>query len=403
MKEKGRLLFVTNYFYPETFRGNDIAFYLAEQGYEVTVLTNTPNYPQGRFFDGYGILKRRKEIVNGVKVVRVPIIPRGDGGKLRLVLNYVSGVAFLSCYALYLSFGHRFDKVFVQQLSPVFIAIPAIIIKKIQRIPLYYWLLDLWPESLSAGGIKSPAVTKMIDKLCRWIYRNCDKVLISSKGFRKILSGRGVIDAKIEYFPNWSEDTISQSEVKPIPQLPEGFKIMFAGNIGEAQNFDNVLQAALRLKSNSAVKWIIIGDGRKSKDVAEFVEKHSLQDSIFLMGRYDISYMSSFFKEADIMLVSLKDDFAFNSTLPAKVQAYMSCRKPVLGMLNGEGNDIIHEAKCGFCVGADDVDGLVETVNRICKMNKRELDELGENGFDYYKRYFDKAKCMSHLTDILTE
>ena len=153
-----KVLFITNYFYPETFRGNDIAFNLANEGYEVTVLTNIPNYPEGHFFKGYNLFKKRKEIFKGVKIIRVPIIPRGAGGKFKMILNYISGLFFLSLYACHYAIWHKFDIIFVQQLSPVFIGLPAILVKKIQKTPIYYWLLDLWPESLSAGGIKNARI-----------------------------------------------------------------------------------------------------------------------------------------------------------------------------------------------------------------------------------------------------
>ncbi len=388
-----KVLFFTNYFSPEIFRGNDIAFHLAKRGYDVTVLTNIPNYPEGRYYDGYGLFHRRKENVNGVKVIRVPVIPRGDGGKLRMALNYVSGLFFMYLYALHHALWHRYDVVFVQQLSPVFIGLPAVLVKKMQRAPIYYWLLDLWPDSLVAGGINNEGVIKYIGKLTKHIYDNCSKILISSLGFRDILTSRGVGDEKIEYFPNWCEDNIASGEVKEIPTLPDGFKIMFAGNIGEAQNFDNLMQVMLRLKDNHTIKWIIVGDGRKRDELRQFVERNSLDSTVYLMGRYDISYMSSFFKQADVLLVSLTNEFVFNSTLPAKVQAYMAASKPILGMMNGEGQYIIHDAECGYCVGAEDIDGFVEIVKSLPSKDKSELLKLGDNGHRYYERLF--RNCLN--------
>lgn len=397
-----KVLFITNYFYPETFRGNDIAFNLANEGYEVTVLTNIPNYPEGHFFKGYNLFKKRKEIFKGVKIIRVPIIPRGAGGKFKMILNYISGLFFLSLYACHYAIWHKFDIIFVQQLSPVFIGLPAILVKKIQKTPIYYWLLDLWPESLSAGGIKNPTIISYVDTITRYIYKHCDRILISSISFKKVLCSRGVHQDKIIYFPNWCEDSITSGEIKQIPKLPAGFRIMFAGNLGEAQNFDNLLQVILRLKDISSLKWIILGDGRKRECIETFIKENDLTKNVFLLGRYDISYMASFFNQADILLVSLKNEFAFNSTLPAKIQAYMASAKPILAMMNGEGQYIIKEANCGFCADADDINSMVSIIENLFKIPKNELTELGKNGYKYYETHFKKAICMQNLYKILS-
>lgn len=397
-----RILIHTNHFYPETFRVNDIAFSLAKDGHQVTVITSVPNYPKGKFFDGYGIFKRCRETVNGVNVIRVPVVPRGNGGGLRLAINYITYLISATFAALFLAVTKKFDSIFVHETSPVTVGIPAILVKKIQHIPMYFWVLDLWPESLSAaGGIHNKSILGMFRSLTRWIYKNSDKILISSRGFRDSICEKGDFGNKIIYFPNWSDDSIALGEKKNIPTLPEGFRIMFAGNIGEAQNFQNILKVALALKDYKNIQWIIIGDGRKKVAVEDFVNKHGLQDTFHLLGRYDITYMSTFFAEADIMLVSLTDEQIFNLTLPAKVQAYMACGKPIFAMLNGEGQQIISEAQCGVSVGASDVERAVKVIRHLSSMQKEELKQMGENGFEYYKKHFQKEVCMNNLKQIM--
>lgn len=397
-----RILIHTNHFYPETFRVNDVAFSLAKDGHQVTVITSVPNYPKGKFFDGYGIFKRCRETVNGVNVIRVPVVPRGKGGGLRLAINYITYLISATFTALFLAVTKKFDSIFVHETSPVTVGIPAILVKKIQHIPMYFWVLDLWPESLSAaGGIHNKSILWMFRSLTRWIYKNSDKILISSRGFRDSICEKGDFGNKIIYFPNWSDDSIALGEKKNIPTLPEGFRIMFAGNIGEAQNFPNILKVALALKDYKNIQWIIIGDGRKKVAVEDFVNKHGLQDTFHLLGRYDITYMSTFFAEADIMLVSLTDEQIFNLTLPAKVQAYMACGKPIFAMLNGEGQQIISEAQCGVSVGASDVERAVKVIRHLSSMQKEELKQMGENGFEYYKKHFQKEVCMNNLKQIM--
>ncbi len=401
-----KILFVCQYFYPEIFRGNDIAFDWAARGENVTVITAVPNYPSGKFFEGYGLFQRRKEFVRGVHVIRVPVVPRGKGGPIRLVLNYFSFVMTASVYCFYLAFKEKFDFVFVQQLSPVTMALPALIVKKIQRIPLYVWILDLWPESLSAaGGIKNKYVLMFFKFIVQFIYNNSSRLLISSKGFVKSISNQGNYLNKIIYFPNWAEDVFESATILDkniiLPVLPDGFLIMFAGNIGEAQDFDNIMKAALLLKSNQYIKFIIIGDGRKKEWVESFIKTNHLEDNVFIMGRYPIDFMPAFFKKANAMLLPLKNDIIFNLTAPAKLQAYMASEKPIIAMLNGDGADIINEANCGLAAPAGNFLDLAYKITLMSNYTPSQLDSLGKNGKKYCLEHFDKHKSLNYLHEMI--
>lgn len=394
-----KILFVSQYFYPEEFRGNDIAFDWVNRGDQVTVITAVPNYPFGKFFKGYGILKKNKEYIRGVEVIRVPVIPRGNGKGLMLMLNYLS-FAFFSCiYAFKLSLTRKFDSVFVQQLSPVTMALPGIVVKKMQRIPLILWVLDLWPESLtSAGNIKNKAVLWFFEKIVRIIYSNSDKILISSMGFESSIISKGDYTEKVKYFPNWAEDVFSETNFSiDIPELPNGFIIMFAGNVGEAQDFDNVLSAALLLKSKKQIKFVILGDGRKRAWIEKFCIENDLNETVYCLGRFPISSMPVFFQKADLMLVSLKDEPVFNLTLPAKIQAYMISGKPIIGMMNGEGANVINQSECGLCARASDSNELKDKILELSKLSKVELIELGQNGKVFAKKHFNKQVLLDDL------
>ena len=401
-----KILFVCQYFYPEIFRGNDIAFDWAARGENVTVITAVPNYPSGKFFEGYGLFQRRKEFVRGVHVIRVPVVPRGKGGPIRLVLNYFSFVMTASVYCFYLAFKEKFDFVFVQQLSPVTMALPALIVKKIQRIPLYVWILDLWPESLSAaGGIKNKYVLMFFKFIVQFIYNNSSRLLISSKGFVKSISNQGNYLNKIIYFPNWAEDVFESATILDkniiLPVLPDGFLIMFAGNIGEAQDFDNIMKAALLLKSNQYIKFIIIGDGRKKEWVESFIKTNHLEDNVFIMGRHPIDFMPAFFKKANAMLLPLKNEIIFNLTAPAKLQAYMASEKPIIAMLNGDGADIINEANCGLAAPAGNFLDLANKITLMSNYTPSQLDSLGKNGKKYCLEHFDKHKSLNYLHEMI--
>lgn len=399
-----KILIITQYFYPENFKSNDLAFELKNRGHDVTVLTGLPNYPEGELFEGYGVFKNRKQVINGVKIIRSLLLPRGKGGGLRLFINYYSFAFFASLKAFFLGLNNSFDALIVHEPSPITQYYPALLINKIWKTPVYFWVMDLWPESLSiAGGVKNKFVLNYYTKVIKKFYKNSEKILITSKGFRKAINEKGNFDNKIVYFPNWAEDAISDGNKDfPIPLLPEGFKVMFAGNIGEAQDLDNIMRAALHLSDKKHIQFILVGDGRKMSFVKEFVEQNNLNDTVHIMGRFPVESMSSFFDKADVMLVTLKDDPIFNLTVPAKLQAYMSASKPIVAMLNGEGSENIIDADCGFTVSAGDYVGLSETILKASLLSVDKLNKLGENSRVYYERNFKMAECISNLEHIMS-
>lgn len=394
-----RLLFICQYFYPEVFRGNDIAFDMARRGVDVTVICGTPNYPKGKFFDGYGIFKRSKEIVKGVKVIRIPIIPRGNGSKIQLMLNYFSYFIHASIFLPYhLLVSKKYDACFVQQLSPVMMSVPGVLFKKITGRKLYTWVLDLWPESLkAAGGIENKWILSVFEWFAKLQYRNSDVIFVSSNGFKKNIKAKGDFASKIDLLPNWAEDEIKSSEILSIPTLPNGFNVVFTGNIGEAQDFDNVVEAAKLITPEEKIHFILVGDGRKKCWVEEQIRRFGLEDIIFVAGRYDMKYMGAFFHAADCLLLPLKDDEIMNLTVPAKMQAYMTGGKPIVAMINGEANEIINEIKCGIAIEASCPQKLVMAIRKIKGFSEGERIEMGERGKEYCNQNYNKEAILEKL------
>ncbi len=403
-----KICIFTNHFYPEDFKVNDIAFELAKTGYEVTVLTAIPDYPKGKFFEGYSLFKRRREVVNGVNVIRLPIIPRGKGGAIRLVLNYLSYFLCLSIFSFFHSFRHKYDRVFVHLTSPFFIGVCAKNLSKWQKIPMFFWMLDLWPESLiSAGGISHPFIINPQIKMVRKVYDQCSKILISSKGFEKSICEKGDYKDKLVYFPNWAEEVNEEVpenfNIKNINPFDEdgNFIILFAGNIGEAQNLDAIIEAARLLKNENRIKFVFVGDGRRREHLQNLVKDYSLEDTVYFPGRFPIETMPVFMNAASVLLFSLKDELCFNLTVPAKVQFYMSQGKPILAMINGDGAELIKEAKCGMAINAGDYNGLADAVRKMAVMSELELGTLGDNGKKYYESNFTKEQRMKQLEKLL--
>lgn len=399
-----KILLVTQYFYPENFKSNDIAFELAKRGHKVTVLTGIPNYPSGHFNKGYGLFKNRFQVIKGVKIRRSFLIPRGKGGGLRLALNYFSWAFFASFHAFFLALFYQYDAIIVHQTSPVTQGIPATIVKRIQNIPLYFWVLDLWPESLeSAGGITNKGILNLFTGIVRFVYNNSTKILISSRGFEKSILEKGSYEEKLVYFPNWAEDVFKDNKLEKIPQIPDGFIVMFAGNIGEAQDFDHIMQAALLLKEDEDIHFVFVGDGRKKEWVDRCVQEHHLEKSVHLLGRYPIEVMPSFFACADIMLLALKDEKIFNLTVPAKLQAYMAAGRTIVAMINGEGATIVKEAQCGYAVNAGNYKELAAKIKYLHSLTPDIRKQMGLNGKVYCEQHFNLARCMDHLCSLFVE
>jgi len=401
------ILIVTQYFWPENFRINDLALALKDKGHTVSVLTGLPNYPDGQFFKGYGLFFSREEYYKGIKVLRVPLVPRGKSKGFRLALNYLSFAFFASLLGPFYC-ADKYDAILIFEPSPITVCLPAIVLKKIKKAPILFWMLDLWPESLHAtGAVSSPFALGVVRRLVRFIYKNCDRILISSKGFLQQVSSLGYSPENVRYFPNWAEDVYWDKPSGNLPPdigpLPEGFKIVFAGNVGAAQSFDTILKAAEILQENSDIHWLIIGDGRMSAWVQEEIKKRHIERSFHMLGRHSPEVVVTVFSKADTLLVSLRQDPAFALTVPGKIQSYLACGKPVIASLNGEGAKLIEEAGAGISCPAGDAEALARAVLTLRNMPAGNLEKMGGKGFKFCQANFNRAKLMDSLERWLME
>jgi glycosyltransferase involved in cell wall biosynthesis len=401
------ILIITQYFWPENFRINDLALGLIAKGHQVTVLTGMPNYPDGRFFSGYGIFKKRVEDYYGVKVLRVPLVPRGKSKGWQLAFNFFSFAFMASLLASFYCRG-TFDVIFVFEVSPVTVGIPAIVLKKFKKIPIVFWVLDLWPESLlSAGGIKSVWILRWVGGLVNFIYRQCDRILVSSQAFIPSIKAMGGEPGRIGYFPNWAEmlyEPIQISrEADKYVGLPSGFRVMFAGNIGTAQDFGTILEAAENLKGYPSIQWLILGDGRMFEWVKEQVRQRGLSNNVHLLGYHPLETMTHFFASADVMLVTLKHDPIFSLTVPGKIQSYLACGKPIVAAIDGEGGRLVKESGAGLASPAGNGEALAKAVLAMYHMPKAERENMGKRGRDYYESNFERNMLIHRLEGWMQE
>ena len=397
IEEKGevkkRILVICQYYKPEPFRISDICEEMVRRGHEVQVVTGYPNYPEGVLYEGYGKGKHIDEVINGVKVHRCFTIPR-ETGAIKRFMNYysypLSSTAFVKSKACVTSDGNPFDVVFCNQLSPVMMADAAIAYKKKYKVPVVMYCLDLWPESLIAGGMtRTSPIYKFFHHVSKKIYRQMDKILITSRMFSEYLSGEfGVEKERIEYLPQYAEGIFEQIT----PREENGtYHFMFAGNIGAVQSVETVIRAAEKLK-DEPVKFHIVGGGT---DLERIQELGKGLGNVVFYGRRPLEEMPDFYSRADAMLVTLAADPVLSLTLPGKVQSYMAVGKPIIGAIDGETKAVIGAAQCGFCGKAENVDELVENIKKFIRSDRRE--EMGKNARKYYEENFEQKLFMDRL------
>jgi colanic acid biosynthesis glycosyl transferase WcaI len=400
-----RLLVVSQYFWPENFRINDLVAELVRRGHEVTVLTGEPNYPQGEIFPEYRNDKGAFASFEGAEVIRVPLRPRHKGN-LNLALNYLSFVVSAGLRGPWTLRGRRFDAMFVYQPSPVTVGLPAMLLKAIKRVPMAFWVLDLWPQSLSAVGVtRSPAVLGAVDALVRLIYRSVDLILVQSRSFVNQIARQAGGDERIGYFPSWSDDRAPAAPAVPAPEILAAnatFSVMFTGNVGDAQDFPAILDAAELLR-HEPVRWLIVGDGRRSDWLAAEVARRNLGGQVLLLGRHPLERMPSFLAHADAALVALRPEPAFAMTIPGKVQTYLAAGKPILGMIDGEGAEVIQHAGAGFTAPAGDAPALAEAIRRMMALPAEQRVEMGLRGQEFAQREFDRDALVDRLEGWLEQ
>lgn len=388
-----KILVVCQYYYPEPFRITDICEELVRMGHEVTVLTGLPNYPMGVIPDEYKHHKKRNENINGVKVIRVWEIPRNNKS-LSLMFNYISFMIAGTIKAFLMK--QRYDVVFVNQLSPVLMAVPAIVYAKKNSKNIFLYSLDIWPESLIAYNITSDSIVyKIMLNVSKWIYNKAQMIAVTSIRFSDYYRNIISYDKEIRYLPQYAEDLFGNIEKKE----HKGCNLVFAGNIGTVQNVQVIISAAKLLFNYKDIVFHIVGDGAEYENCKNDAKG---LDNIIFYGRHSLEEMKKFYEIADAMLITLKDDKLLSYTLPGKIQTYMAAGKPIIGSINGETRRVINEAKCGYCVEADNAKALAEAILRFEK-NRSLHSEMGRNSLLYYKKHFSKEVFLKMLEDMLEE
>ncbi|PKB52353.1 glycosyltransferase WbuB [Clostridium sp. HMb25] len=382
------LLVISQYFYPEEFRINDMCREWVKRGYKVTVVTGIPNYPKGTFYNGYGLLKKRSETYEGIEIIRLPIIPRGKRS-IQLILNYFSFVLSGMVWQWFTRI--KADYVFIFEVSPMTQALPGIWYAKKKKIPCYLYVQDLWPENVEiVTGIHSPLVIGPIGKMVDYIYKRCSRIFVTSQSFKNAIELRGIEKKKVIYWPQYAEDFYVPYEKA---KYDDTFRLIFTGNIGYAQGLDILPQTALLLKKEN-IKFILVGDGRYKNELMKEIKQLDVEDMFQMIGRQPATKIPQLLSKADAAFFSFMDNPLFEMTIPAKLQSYMACGMPIVAAVSGESREIIEVAECGICSPIGDAGKLAEAIR---KMKESDLVKLGKNSQLYVQKYFSKEKLLNKI------
>lgn len=403
---KKHILVIAQYFYPEQFRINDICSEWVKKGYKVTVVTGIPNYPQGKYYEGYGLLKKRKETYEGIDIIRIPLVPRGNNS-IMLALNYLSFVVSGFFWKMFTKI--KADYVFIFEVSPMTQALPGVWYAKKRNIPCYLYVQDLWPENVEIiTGVKNKYILGVIGKMVDYIYARCTRIFTTSKSFVKSINNRGVPIEKIEYWPQYAEDFYIPLKKKAVMEIPEDefFNIIFAGNIGNAQGLDILPKAAAIIKSKepkAKIRFNIVGDGRYKNELIQLVKSSKLNNMFNFIDKQPASRIPELMAANDAAFLSLSDSPLFAMTIPAKLQSYMACGISVIASATGETDEIIRSSKSGVCSFPGDAKQLAEEILILSSKSQSELKQIGLNAREYYDQHFNKNELLKQMDEYFGE
>jgi len=396
---KQKILIVTEYFYPEEFKINEIALEWKKKGYEVDVLTNFPTYPAGEIFDGYENRWYQKDQYEGINIYRVKSVTGYRDSLFKKLLKYFVFMFFGSFVAL--KIGKKYDYVFGFNMAALTGMIPAVLVKKLYKKPLTFWAQDIWPDSVYAYGFKKTKLLSFfLEKFVKFMYQNIDAIAISGRGFESKLKPYIKKDLKFHYLPNWADDLDMSMSAATFSQ-EEKIHFTFAGNVGKVQNLENIILAFNQLDEKYAVQaqLNIVGDG----SALEELKLINTKQNVIFHGRKPRTDMAMYYKASDFLIVSLIDKPIFSVTVPAKTQTYIAAKKPILAIVNGDAAEIIKENNLGFCAHPNDIEEIKNIFEKSINLSEEEKQVFTENCELLTSTTFNKYSIIDALELLVTQ
>lgn len=407
MRNKKKILFVSQHFYPEGFRINDLVDGLVERGHSVSVLCGLPNYPKGEWFQGYSAKGPYRELYRGAEVHRAYEIPRKGNTSIRIFLNYISWPLFSSMKALKLK--GDYDVVVCYNTSPVMMLLPAIVIAKRKRIPMIGYILDIWPENLyTVLPVGSSILRKIAQKVSDKLYSKADCLVSMSDSLKTNIERRELVRNKgipVHVLPQHAEDFYANARNQSSSKENDNCQctIVFAGNISPAQGLDNAIDAIVIYseKYDRELRLIIVGDGMEKKAIEDQVSKQGVADMVHFVGRVKPEEVPDYYRAADALLVPFSRNEHLALTVPAKVASCMASGKPILGYLEGEGKKAIEDAKCGLVCEPGNPEKFAQLIREFQITSDTDKKKMGDNSFNYYSKNYSREIILDRLEDII--
>ena len=402
-----KILIVCQHFWPESFRINDIADFFVEKDYKVDVLCGIPNYPSGKFFSGYSLLKNRRQQKGKINITRSLEVPRGNNSNFRIFINYIS-FPISSLFHIPRLLAKKYDKIFLYQLSPVMMTIAGILIGKLKKTETIMYVLDLWPENLfSVMNIKNKLMRGLATKISHWHYKKVDKIIVLSERMKQqIIKITKIDDDKIIVLPQTCEKIYETNINDKVlsAKFSNGFNIVYTGNISPAQDFGTIIKVAKKIKADgiNKIRWIIVGDGMSKKWLENQVKLNNLSDCFYFEGQKPIEDMPKYTNIADLLIGCLIKSELLEATIPAKVMSYLASGKPLVVAMDGEVQTLINDTiKCGLAGPASDSETLYNNILKLYRMNNEERAHMGKRAKEYHLNNFERSIILNKLYNFI--
>lgn len=395
------ILVVCQHFWPESFRLNDLCAGFIENGIEVDVLCGEPNYPGGEWFEGYGALKHRQQMHNGIKIHRTFEIKRGPNTNFRILVNYLT-FPLASIFHVPVLLRTKYDKIFIYSLSPVYMGIAGILVGKLQKAEIVTYVLDLWPENLySVLDFKNILARKFLLTSSTWFYKNSDKLICLSGKMAEILQARtGKPSQQLCVIPQCCEKVYETAiyDEELHKKFGSGFNIVFTGNISPAQDFPLILYAAEKLKQERLeINWIIVGDGMSREEIQKETQRKGLADCFFFERFHPIEDIPRYTQIASCLLACLVKSPLLECTIPAKVMSYIASGKPIILAMDGEANEWINKSGCGFAGKSGNADELISNIKKMYALTPEERAIMGKRSRELHLKEFERNTNLKKM------
>ena len=398
MTKNKKILIISENFFPEEFKINEVANDWIEKGYEVDVITQVPTYPFSEVYAGYKNKLFSKESVAGINIYRVKAVTGYKESVTRKIAKHLVFMLLSSMFALIN--GGKYKYIFGFGVGAFTGMLPVALIKILYKNKTMIWIQDIWPDSVYASGIKRTILREAIlKKYVSFVYSNTDSIAVSSRGFINKITPYLEKSKPIDYLPNWA-DKLNINTESIVLSKDKKIHLTFAGNIGRVQNLKKVIYAFSELtrKYLSKAQLNIIGDGSEVKSLQEFVSINNIKNVVFhgKIARRDIG---GYLYASDYLIISLINRPIYSATVPSKLQTYIAARKPIIAIINGETSEIVREYSLGYCADPDDVESIKDVFERAIE-NSVPFEFTKHN--DYLTNsVFDKETIVDSLLSCL--